>query len=740
MALDLQMKILVVEDSNITRIMEINLLKELGFSDILEANDGDVAIEKLIEENADVDLIISDWNMPKMSGFELLEWVRSDAQFRHIPFIIASAQAEKKQRDKAIEAGVSNFITKPFSPEELKSVIEKTMSLDDSLDDEDLESHEPVVTDSGKVILNVAHIQITDHLVLGVLKYLIETKQLTPKHFELKTHCMTSWNPVQSALEKGKVEAALILAPIAMDLFSYGVPIQMILLAHKNGSISIRNTKGEFNSDQTLEQFLSSKTFYIPHILSIHHMLTDIMLTEIGLIPGLSDEEGVNVFLEVIPPVQMPVALEKNETVGGYLVAEPLGTKAISAGTGDLMFFSGELWQNHPCCIVAMQQKIIHGFEDAVQEFTNMLVQAGMVITRKPDLAAEIAVSFLDPKKKLGLKKPILERVLKEPMGIKTDDLYPVIQDLDMIQKYMVERMGYGTLIDINKFVNTQFADIACGKMAIGKQPHVAPNLSENIAVIMKRLASHFSQKQSVAGLKATEKEKIHLNVSATIKHDEIIIESHKALITSVTYQTNPLGFIIWSQTSTGCDMVLISTHIDNHTNDVETIQSYLNSHCEANLTGTDFFNGLQDLIPVNGNGTQFSGSYIHIDLLNQKGEITSIRNEPALIIKPNFPMPRPINYETVTNQTDLSQMDLSQFSLCEGMKLLIYNSSVSKISNANSVYAVRQTLYPDGLDDVIHTCRQYPIKKMIPEMFKTVSYFCNNTFEDNVLMAGIEF
>ena len=92
----------------------------------------------------------------------------------------------------ATEAGVSNFLTKPFSAQELRSVIEETFGEGKASEDEaPEEARLPLKTASGKVRLNVAHIQITDHLTLGVLKHLIATQESSPKYFELETRWKT---------------------------------------------------------------------------------------------------------------------------------------------------------------------------------------------------------------------------------------------------------------------------------------------------------------------------------------------------------------------------------------------------------------------------------------------------------------------------------------------------------------------------------------------------------------------
>ena len=104
------MKILLVEDSAVTRGMEIDALKEIGYSNIIGAGDGKEAVGILSKEE-NIDLIISDWNMPNLSGYELLAWVRSNENLRKTPFIMATAHGERRQAARAVEAGAAGFIT-----------------------------------------------------------------------------------------------------------------------------------------------------------------------------------------------------------------------------------------------------------------------------------------------------------------------------------------------------------------------------------------------------------------------------------------------------------------------------------------------------------------------------------------------------------------------------------------------------------------------------------------------------
>ncbi len=469
MSLGTDIKILLVEDAAVMRKMELKTLKSLGFENIIEAPDGQAA-QDILEADSSIQLVISDWNMPNKSGYELLIWVRQHDTYKDLPFLMATGRGEKKEMAKADSAGVSSFISKPFDASELSEKIQEAFGMGQPA--EKKINRVIQTAPSGKILLRIGHIQITDHLVLGVLKHLIKTGELKPQTFELDTLCLSSWNPVAKSLESGDIDGACVLAPIAMDLFSYDVPIQLILFAHRNGSIFVRNRKGD-EYREPYENFFRGKSFLLPHLMSIHNILAHMFFSGIGLNAGFAGDEGVDVNFEVVPPVKMPEILANNEKACGYLVAEPLGTKAIASGIAELQFISSELWDNHPCCVVTMQQDIIDQHPEVVQEFTNMLVYAGKLIEEKPGIAAEIGVEFLDPNKVLGLKPALIKNVLTEPKGIKTGDLYPSVEDLDRIQHYMHDNIGLGNIIDLDKFVDMRFADVACKDTDVNKRSSV---------------------------------------------------------------------------------------------------------------------------------------------------------------------------------------------------------------------------------------------------------------------------
>jgi len=122
MALDPSMPILVVDDyQTMVRIIR-NLLKQLGFENVDDASDGTAAISKMRDKK--YGLVISDWNMEPMSGFELLQKVREETALAETPFIIVTAESKTENVVAAKKAGVSNYIAKPFNAQTLKTKIE----------------------------------------------------------------------------------------------------------------------------------------------------------------------------------------------------------------------------------------------------------------------------------------------------------------------------------------------------------------------------------------------------------------------------------------------------------------------------------------------------------------------------------------------------------------------------------------------------------------------------------------
>jgi len=117
------MKVLVVDDFSTMRRIVKNLLRDLGFTNIQEADDGSTALPMLKE--GEFDFVVTDWNMPGMQGIDLLKAIRADASLAHIPVLMVTAEAKKEQIVMAAQAGVNGYIVKPFTAATLKTKLDK---------------------------------------------------------------------------------------------------------------------------------------------------------------------------------------------------------------------------------------------------------------------------------------------------------------------------------------------------------------------------------------------------------------------------------------------------------------------------------------------------------------------------------------------------------------------------------------------------------------------------------------
>lgn len=123
------MKLLVVDDSSTMRRIIKNTLQRLGHKDILEGGDG-VEGWNALNSNPDVDMLITDWNMPEMNGLELVKKVRADARFTDLPIIMVTTEGGKAEVITALKAGVNNYIVKPFTPQVLKEKLGAVMGIE----------------------------------------------------------------------------------------------------------------------------------------------------------------------------------------------------------------------------------------------------------------------------------------------------------------------------------------------------------------------------------------------------------------------------------------------------------------------------------------------------------------------------------------------------------------------------------------------------------------------------------
>jgi len=117
------MKVLIVDDFSTMRRIIKNLLRDLGFTNTFEADDGNTALPML--RDGDFEFVVTDWNMPIMQGIDLLKEIRKDPKLKHLPVLMVTAEAKREQIIEAAQAGVNGYIVKPFTAVTLKEKLDK---------------------------------------------------------------------------------------------------------------------------------------------------------------------------------------------------------------------------------------------------------------------------------------------------------------------------------------------------------------------------------------------------------------------------------------------------------------------------------------------------------------------------------------------------------------------------------------------------------------------------------------
>ncbi|WP_321493993.1 ABC transporter substrate-binding protein [uncultured Desulfobacter sp.] len=299
-----------------------------------------------------------------------------------------------------------------------------------------------------KPILRIGYLNIADHLILGVTERKVLKKEEEFKYLHLETVPFIDWHTLSLALSRDEINAAFMLAPLAMDHFRKGEDLRLVLLGHRNGSVLITNKSANVKTIQDLK----GKDILIPFHLSTHNILLHKLLEDHNLEIGI----GKDVEVQTVPPSKMPthVEIDTEGIIGGFLVAEPFGSNVIKAGLGDEFELSKNIWPGHPCCVLVVKTDIIRYFPNAVQELTNSLVKSGRFIKDNTAEAARIGVFFLNQ------DINVVRNILNSPADrITTDNLLPQIKDFEEIQNYIVKVTGnIYEKIDLEKFIYTGFA------------------------------------------------------------------------------------------------------------------------------------------------------------------------------------------------------------------------------------------------------------------------------------------
>ncbi|HLC69819.1 MAG TPA: ABC transporter substrate-binding protein [Patescibacteria group bacterium] len=294
-------------------------------------------------------------------------------------------------------------------------------------------------------VLKIGYLQITDHLILGISQAR-DAQRFS--FFDLKTVRFDSWPELIVSLQNGAIDGAFIINTLAMELYAKGTQLQCILLSHREGLglITQKNIKKARD--------LNGKTIGVPHIDSVHNILLKQFIVDSGLKP-----DDVNV--KQVDPPNFVSQLSRGE-IDGYFGSEPFGAQAEDQYIGNVLTLSGMIKKNHIDCVLVLQQAWVESSQDAVNEFTESLINSGRFIHEKTQKASEIGAAFLNQSQK------VIHNVIEPKKGrVSSWDLVPITDEFkemfDLGKKYGVLKYS---LKNVNDFVQSQYAIFAYKKIA----------------------------------------------------------------------------------------------------------------------------------------------------------------------------------------------------------------------------------------------------------------------------------
>ncbi len=291
-----------------------------------------------------------------------------------------------------------------------------------------------------KPILKIGYLPITDHLTM------IAHGQTQYSRFILEPVKFSNWAELSEALKNNAVHGAFALTPIGMALRQKGVPVKAVFLGHRNGSVVTMKNAPALSKVEDLR----GKTIAIPSRFSTHNILIQKYLSE-NNIPASEVK-----FVDMAPP-EMVNALSTGK-IEAFIVAEPFGGQAELQNIGKVLVLSKDIWHDHICCVLNMQESVIAQYPESVEELVGSLAKAATFIDNNPAEAAKLSVKYL------GQKPEVIEHVLTQPKGrITFNDLIPQLKDFNATQEYLLKFGIAKESIDIVQYVDDRFAKKAYG-------------------------------------------------------------------------------------------------------------------------------------------------------------------------------------------------------------------------------------------------------------------------------------
>lgn len=293
-----------------------------------------------------------------------------------------------------------------------------------------------VLAGGNKVSLKIGYLPITDHLLMiAAEREQFRTVGIKPVKF-------SSWPEIAEALKAGAIDGAFLLTPIGLTLRQKGVPVKVVLLGHRNGSVITVKNSGEINRIEDLK----GKIVAVPSPFSTHNILLRKALTEKHIDPAHDLK-----IIDMAPP-EMVNALATGR-IHGYIVAEPFGAQAEAQKVGKVLTLSKDIWPNHICCVLNLRETVINSHPEAVQELVTGFTRTAAFIEASPTQAAKSSTKIL------GQRPEIIEKVLTSPRDRLTFlNLIPNKADFAATQEYMVKFGIARDKVDLAGYLDDRFA------------------------------------------------------------------------------------------------------------------------------------------------------------------------------------------------------------------------------------------------------------------------------------------
>jgi len=285
-----------------------------------------------------------------------------------------------------------------------------------------------------KFTLNVGYLPISDHLILPVAHALDNSKY---KNISVRPYLCKSWDEILGKVDMGLLNAAFMLAPLAMYKLNMGSPLRCVMLGHTNGSV-IAAKESIVKSEDLVEA-----TVGIPHDKSTHRVL---------LYKYLKDERVKNmneIKLVKIPP-PLTVKNMKEGKIKAYCVAEPWGWKGVNEGVAHIVEYSKNIIPDHVCCLVMVSKRVIEKQPDALSEWVMSLQRAGKFIHTNPDQAGLLQEPYMknNPNE--------MAQIIKNDM-ISYMDLRPNKEKLGQMHDLAFECGILSNKCNLNQFIDNRF-------------------------------------------------------------------------------------------------------------------------------------------------------------------------------------------------------------------------------------------------------------------------------------------